>query len=275
MRRSASHAFVTRVTILAALAVLTAADGVAPARAQGIDEGPTIRTSRAFPFPLGESLDYEVRVQRLGRVGEGRLWIEGPVDVEGVAAWRLRFELEAGKGPIRGVDRTSSWINPRRFATLRFTKEERHPLSRSREDVRIDADSGTWRDAEGPHGDLAAPDPLDELSFLYFIRTLPIDRDTTLTFARHFDAARNPTIVTIGDGGVLTTPAGRFATRLLTMRVRDPKRYRGTGTIKVYLSDAECRVPVRIESRMPMLGATTLLLKARSHPPGYPDAIVC
>ena len=59
------------------------------------------------------------------------------------------------------------------------------------------------------------------------------------------------------------------------MEVRDPKRYRGTGTIRVFLNDAECRVPVRIESRMPVLGATTLLLKSWAHPPGYPDAIIC
>lgn len=264
---------IPHVTLVTLLVVLSASTGES-ARAQGIVETAGLG-DRAFPFRLGESLEYEVRVQRLGRVGEGRLWIEGPVDVDGVGAWRLRFELEAGKGPIRGVDRTSSWIDPDRFATLRFVKEERHPLSRSREDVRIHADSGSWRDAEGPSGTLATVDPLDELSFLYFIRTLPIDRDTTLRIERHFDAARNPTVVTISAGDTIRTPAGRFATRLVTMEVRDPKRYRGTGKIRVFLNDAECRVPVRIESRMPVLGATTLLLKAWAHPPGYPDAIIC
>ena len=135
----------TRITPLTSVVLLLvlATAGAPSVRAQGIVERDPERSVRAFPFRLGESLEYEVRVQRLGRVGEGRLWIEGPEDVDGTTAWRLRFELEAGKGPIRGVDRTSSWIDPDRFTTLRFVKEERHPLSRSREDVRIHADSGS------------------------------------------------------------------------------------------------------------------------------------
>jgi hypothetical protein len=267
-----SHRTVIRITIAAALAGLASPSAV---RAQGIDEGVTIMDRSGFPFRLGESLEYEVRVQRLGRVGEGRMWVEGPVNVNGIAAWRLRFELEAGKGPIRGADRTSSWIDPLRFETLRFLKEERHPLSRSKEDVRIQPDSGRWSDLEGPSGELGHDDPLDELSFLYFIRTLPLDRDTTMRFERHFDRDRNPTVLTVSAGDTIKTPAGIFATRLVTMEVRDPKRYKGTGTIRIYVNDAECRVPVRIESRMPVFGATTLLLKGWSHPPGYPQAIVC
>lgn len=228
-----------------------------------------------LPFKLGESLEYEVRVARFGRVGEGRLWIEGPVDERGTSTWRLRFELEAGKGPIRGVDRTSSWIDPIRFAMTRFTKEERHPLSRSKEEVFVHDDSGTWRDSQGPHGPLGSAMPLDELSFLYFIRTLPVDRDTTMSFDRHFDQARNPTVVRVSEGATLTTPAGIFRTRLLTMEVRDPKRYKGTGTIRIHLDDGECRVPIRIESRMPVFGATTLTLKRFAHPPGYPEVFSC
>ena len=34
--------------------------------------------------------------------------------------------------------------------------------------------------------------PLDELSFIYFIRTLPLTADTTFEVSRHFDATRNP-----------------------------------------------------------------------------------
>lgn len=250
------------------LALLLAAGAALGARAQSFERP-------SLPFHVGESLEFEVRVARLGRVGEGRMWVEGPVDERGVQTWRLRFELEAGKGPIRGIDRTSSWIDPARFATTRFAKEERHPLSRSKEEVLVHADSGTWRDKEGPSGKLASPDPLDELSFLYFLRTLPIDRDTTLSISRHFDEARNPTVVRISDGGEIRTPAGIFRTRLITMEVRDPKRYKGTGTIRIHLNDGECRVPVRIESRMPVFGATTLSLKAYAHPPGYPGTIAC
>jgi hypothetical protein len=229
----------------------------------------------ALPFGVGEALDYQVRVSRVGDVGTGRMWIEGPVLEHGVTLWRLRSEIRAGKGPIRATDRTSSWIDPQRMAIVRFEKEERHLLSRSDERVTIDAVSGRWADAEGPSGPLGSDLPLDELSFLYFLRTIPLDRDTVLRYDRHFDAARNPTIVRVKAGDTLTTPAGIFRTRLIEMEVRDPKRYRGTGLIRINIYAEECHLPIRIESRMPVLGITTLTLTGWSHSPRYPAALPC
>lgn len=240
--------------------------------------GPATRAESqefSLPFQIGEALEYSVRVQRLGEVGTGKMWVEGPVQERGVTVWRLRFDMEAGKGPIRARDRTSSWLNPLTFAITRFEKEERHPLSRSKEAVEIMADSGRWRDAEGPHGVLGSYRPLDELSFMYFLRTLPLGRDTTMRFERHFDPARNPTIVRIVGTDTLETPAGIFRTRVIEMQVKDPKRYKGTGTIRIHLDEADCHVPVRIESSMPVLGRTVLTLTGWSHPPRYPGAIVC
>lgn len=231
----------------------------------------------SLPFRVGESLEYEVRVSRFGKVGSGRMWIEGPEPERGVSTWRMRFELSARVGPVRGVDKTSSWFDPIRFATTKFVKEERHPLSRSKESVEIHRDSGTWTDEErrGAVHELAASRPLDELSFLYFLRTLPTDRDTVMSFDRHFDKSRNPTIVRVMGRDTITTPGGIFRTRVIEMEVRDPKHYKGTGKIRVHLNDGDCRMPVRIDSRMPVLGATTLLLKKWSHPPGYPETIIC
>jgi hypothetical protein len=271
------HASTNAVAL--ALAAIVACAQPAVARAQGHDGGSSGRAVTALPFRVGESLEYEVRVARLGNVGEGKMWVEGPTLERGVTTWRLRFELEAGKGPIRGVDKTSSWIDPsrRELSTRKFVKEERHPLSRSREDVEIVADSGLWRDLteKGKTHTLGSASPLDELSFLYFLRTLPLDRDTTMSFDRHFDPARNPTVVRVVGRDTLRTSAGVFRTRIIEMEVRDPKHYKGTGIIRIHLNEGDCRVPVRIESRMPVLGATTLTLKGWAHPPGYPETIIC
>lgn len=228
-----------------------------------------------LPFTVGEALSYEVRIARLGDVGKGRMWIEGPVVEQGVPTWRMRFEMEAGKGPIHASDRTSSWFDPRRFAILRFQKQERHVLSRSDEHVTIDRDNHRWSDADGGGGALGSEFPLDELSFLYLLRTLPLDRDTVIRVDRHFDARRNPTIVRIVGRDTLTTPAGIFRTRIVEIEVRDPKRYKGTGKIRIHLAESDCHVPVRIESRMPVLGITTLTLTGWSHSPRYPGALPC
>jgi len=229
----------------------------------------------SWPFAVGEALTYQVRVSRVGDVGEGRMWIEGPVVEAGVPAWRLRFEIQAGKGPIRATDRTSSWLDPVTFGIVRFEKEEKHVLSRSKESVQIDRTLHRWNDVDGSSGALGSLKPLDELSFIYFLRTLDMSTDTLWRFDRHFDATRNPTIVRLVGRDTITTPAGIFRTRIIEMEVRDPKRYKGTGVIRIHFNEGECHMPIRIESRMPVLGVTTLTLKHFSHPPRYPAAIVC
>jgi hypothetical protein len=227
-----------------------------------------------LPFAVGERLEYRVELSVLGDVGGGVMRIERDSASAG-RLWVMRFELDAGKGPIRASDRTASWFDPERFAIERFEKRERHPLSRSVEVVTIDRVARTFTDSGKAAAPLGADAPLDELSFLYLLRTLPLDRDTTLRVDRHFDPARNPTILRVRAGEIIETPVGLFRTRLVEMEVRDPKRYRGTGTIKLHLSDDACRIPVRIESRMPVLGVTTLTLAGWSHPPRYPGALPC
>lgn len=228
------------------------------------------------PFPIGEALEYSVHVARGGNVGKGQMRVEGPVMEQGVRTWRLVFDMEAGKGPVRAIDKTISWLDPVRFAVLRFEKTERHPLSRSQEHVTMDLTAGTWNERAEPRSNrLGSMLPLDELSFIYFLRTIPLDRDTTFRFDRHFDATRNPTMVHVKGEELVETPVGIFRTRVVEMHVRDPKRFRGTGIIRFNIDIADCHVPVRIRSSMPMLGATTLTLIGWVSPPRYPGAMSC
>jgi hypothetical protein len=53
---------------------------------------------------------------------------------------------------------------------------------------------------------------------------------------------------------------------LVEMRVKDPRRYRGEGVIRIHLSDDRCRLPLRIESRMPVVGTAVLSLESHTHP---------
>jgi hypothetical protein len=106
------------------------------------------------------------------------------------------------------------------------------------------------------------------------LRTLPLLADTTVRFERHFDAARNPTLVRVVGRRSVTTEAGTFRTVLVEMRVQDPRRYKGEGTILLDLTDDHCRLPVRIESVMPVIGRTTMTLAAHNHPATHHLALV-
>ena len=214
----------------------------------------------ALPFEVGERLEYKVAVGRMGNIGKGAMWVEGLADVRGRQTMVLRFELEAGKGPVRGSDKTRSWLDPQRMAALRFEKTERHPLSRHSESAELFPETRQWIQADGAAGQSPTAAPLDELSFIYFLRTISLAGDSVRRFDRHFDAARNPTTIRLVGRRTLETAAGSFRTVQIEMRVHDPRRYRGEGVITIDLSDDRRRLPVRIESSMPVLGRTVLTL---------------
>jgi hypothetical protein len=216
--------------------------------------------STHLPFAVGEKLNYRVSVSKMGKVGKGSMWIEGPVDVRGISTWLLRFDFEAGVGPMKAVDRTSSWLDPQHMAAQRYFKHEKHVLAKRDEKVEIFPSEKRWTGADGASGISPTDDPLDELSFIYFIRTLPLTDGSTYRFDRHFDAARSPTSVSVIRHEIVTTPAGKFQTILIEMRVRDSRRYKGEGVIRINLSDDAMRIPIRIESAMPIIGTAVMTL---------------
>jgi hypothetical protein len=247
---------ITRLALgAAALAVLTgfAQSAMAPA---------------SLPFGPGESLAYRVSAGRLGRVGRGVLRVAGPERMDDQSVLLLSFDVRTRIGFAVGVDSTRSWLDPQRMESLRFYKRERNPLTKSLQDVRIFPAQRRWQAADGEAGSTSTDAPLDELSFLYFIRTLPLRPGDAYEFDRHFQAGRNPVDVRVLRREPLTVPAGTFQTIAVEMRVKDPQHYGGEGVILVWLSDDDARLPVRIESAVPVLGRAVLSLEA--HSPGAP-----
>ncbi|HEY0972268.1 MAG TPA: DUF3108 domain-containing protein [Gemmatimonadales bacterium] len=218
------------------------------------------------PFEAGERLTYRVSAGKLGRLGRGSMWISEGADVRGRETLVLHFGFQARVGPIKVVNETESWIDAARMASLRFHKHERHPLSDHDEEVELFPERREWRAADGSSGESPTDAPLDELSFIYFLRTLPLERDTTFTLDRHFDVARNPTVIRVAGREVVQTEAGTFPTIVVEMRVKD-RRYRGEGVIRLNLSDDVRRLPVRIESSAPIVGKTVLTLESHVQGP--------
>jgi hypothetical protein len=213
------------------------------------------------PFHPGERLEYSVRLSSVGLRGTGAMWTDGPEIVRGIETWVLHFGFKARRGPLRVSTMTRSWLDPRRMMSLRFQKRERHPLSGLDEDVALFPEERRWSAADGTSGTAITDSPLDELSFIYFLRTVPLAADSTYRFDRHFDATRNPTAVRVIGRDSLTVGAGTFAAVLVEMRVRDPARYRGEGVIRIHFSDDARRLPLRIESKLPVAGTALLTLE--------------
>lgn len=215
-----------------------------------------------------ESLVFRARSSRFGGMGRASMWVAAAEPVRGEPVALARFEFRTRVGFFTVEDKAASWITgagTESLAAVRYTKRERNPLMTRDEDVSIDLHRHRWSDRDGRNGTLETSRPLDELSFIYFVRALPRDTAGQLVVSRHFDAARNPVRVTILRRDTLATPAGRFRVLEVEMRVRDP-RYKGEGIIRFDLSDDSCRLPVRIRSSVPLAGTSTLTLESYVRP---------
>jgi len=256
----------TRVAFILASAFLTACVVAPAAVAQSTAAFPVAQGIPAegvvtLPFAPGERLTFAGKVHT-GVSGGGTLWVEGPVELRGTSTWLLHSDMEGRVGPFRATDRNASWLDPIGMTALRYTSRERHIVSKHDDTVDIFADTRRWSNAAGEEGATTGGAPLDELSFLYYLRTLPFTDQSTLTLSRHFDVARNPTVVSMLGREEIEVGAGRFRAIIVEMRVRDARRYKGEGTIRIHLSDDACRLILRLESRVPDAGPATLSLKS-------------
>lgn len=242
----ASLAAAARPAALAVLATL------APASA-GAQVAPRL------PFGPGETLVYRITSSRFGNVGEGCMGVGGPESVRGRDAYVLHFDFEAKVAFFTVEDRTRSWIDPRGLASLRYHKKERNPLTSRNEEVEIHPEELRWIDTTtGRDGRSPTNAPLDELSFIYFLRTLPLADGEMNEHVRHFDPERNPVVVRVLGRERLRAPIGDFQTVVVEMKVRDAGRFGGQGTLRLHLTDDAQRLPIRIETSVPLAGTLVL-----------------
>jgi hypothetical protein len=226
------------------------------------DSAAVAQHTKVLAIRAGEELEYRLRIPGFGTIGRGTMSVSNGEEVRGTEAYLLRFDLRGRVGFAIIEDQTRSWIDPRSMALLRFEKRERSPLSSSREEVDVFPADRRWVASTGEKGNSPTATSLDELSFLYHIRALPLENGDTYSCDLHFDADRNPVNIRVLGRGTTRVPAGEFSTITVEMRVRDNRRYGGEGVIKLHITDDERRIPVRIESPFPVVGNTSLELES-------------
>ncbi|HEU0012926.1 MAG TPA: DUF3108 domain-containing protein, partial [Longimicrobium sp.] len=204
-----------RPAAAAALAAACLLPALRPAATQG--------AGAPLPFAVGEEMVFRARSSRWGTVGTGSMRVEPAETVRGASAWKLHFHFGGRVGPARVEDCTASWLVPERMASLRYHHYERAPLSRRTEEVEMFPAERRWTGRNGQGGRSATDAPLDELSFLYYVRTLRLEPGAEYTLNRHFDPNRNPVHVRVLRRERQTVPAGTFSVVVVEMRVRDPR----------------------------------------------------
>lgn len=113
----------------------------------------------------------------------------------------------------------------------------------------------------GETSPLGSQQPLDDVSFLYYARTLPLHVGDVDTLTRYFKPGHD-VILHVLRTERITVPAGTFETIVVQPTITNAGGLFGQGgQAEVYFTNDAARTIVQIRSKVPLVGSLSLHLK--------------
>jgi hypothetical protein len=232
----------------------------APPVAAPPDAGAEPADRVAVPFGPGERLTYDVRFGVL-KVGTGTMELSDIASVRGREAYHSRFRVRGGTLFYKVDDLFESWFDTRSLASLRFNLDQNEGR-RDRERVyEIFPERQAFREGDKPEEPSVA-EPLDEGSFLYFVRTLPLRNGDVYELNRYFRPDRNPVRIRVVRRERVSVPAGTFDAIVIQPTIKTRGIFSEGGRAEVWLSDDANRVMLQMKSQL-SFGSLNLYLRSK------------
>lgn len=212
------------------------------------------------PFQLGESLVYDVRFGAI-KVGTGRMGVLAQEAIRGRPAWHVRFSVSGGTFFYKVNDVYESWMDMVTLNSLRYS-QDLHQGSRDRaRRFDIYPDRAVFVETTRNNEEkTSVNNPLDDGSFLFFIRTVPLEVGQSYTFNRYFRPDRNPVIIRVLRRERIRVPAGTFDAIVLQPIIKTSGIFSEGGQAEIWLSDDNRRMMLQMRSRL-SFGSLNLYLR--------------
>lgn len=227
---------------------------------------PLASQQRAVPFGVGEKMEYDVKFGAMS-VGRGYMEVDRIEEVRGRPAWHTVFTVRGGIPFYRVRDRYESWLDTRTLASLRYVQqidEGRYERERRYEifpEKRVYIEDGE----EFP----SIAEPLDDGSFLYWLRTIPLEVGQVYSFERYFRPDRNPVTIRVLRRETVRVPAGTYDAIVIQPIIKARGIFSEKGSAEVWLSDDDRRIMLQMKSRL-SFGSLNLFLKSYTPPSSTP-----
>jgi hypothetical protein len=220
---------------------------------------------RERPFGVGERAQYQVKLGAVS-VGSGAIEVLGVQSIDGHPVYHTRMALSGGVPLARVDDRFESWIDTVGLYSRRFHQNQHEVRYRRNRTYDFNPEARTWRRENGETGALSSERPLDDLSFLFYARTLPLEVGATYTLRHYFKESGNPVTLRVIRRDTVRVPAGTFRTIVVRPTIRSRGLFGEGGQAEVHFSDDERRILVMIRSRVPVVGSLSLHLRSYQPP---------
>jgi hypothetical protein len=239
----------------------------APAMAQQDPEASvdTAREIAAVPFGVGERFDYRVKFGPL-RVGAAVMEVEGIDVVAGYPTYHLRSVMQGSVPFYKLDDRQESWLDVSLLASRRYRQDSKQGSYERLREYELDLENRVYRQDNGETDSIPAG-ALDDASFVYFVRTVPLEVGARYEWNNYFRYDRNPVIVQVLRRERVKVPAGEFETVVVRPIIKTKGIFSEGGEAEIFITDDEHRIPVKLVSK---LKVGTVVLELTDYALGEP-----
>lgn len=221
----------------------------------------------AVPFGTGERLVYDVRFGAL-KVGSGAMEVVGVETVRGRQAYHTVFRVSGGTLFYKVHDRYESWFDVATLASLRYKQDIDEGAYERERLFEIFPERAMYRENDKPEQPSVSA-PLDDGSFLYFLRTIPLEVGKTYTFDRYYKPDRNPVTIKVLRRETVKVPAGSYEAFVIQPIIKSKGIFKEGGQAEVWIADDSSRMVLQLKSKM-KFGSLNMYL--RSVKPATPVA---
>lgn len=211
-------------------------------------------------FPVGERLVYDAKFGFIP-VGTAELEVMGVDTLRGEETLHIQFRIRGGTFFYKIDNVMDSWVGLYDFQSRRFVQDQHEGSWERYRAINIFPDSGFFRQEDLPDTTFeTVPEPLDDASFFYFVRTVDLLLGQRYEFDRYFRPDRNPVVLEIVARDTLDVPAGRFPTIVTQPTIKGGGILAEKAEANIWVSDDDRRIVVQIKSKF-SFGSVTMRLK--------------
>jgi hypothetical protein len=220
-------------------------------------------TAAAVPFGVGERLTYDVKFGPV-KVGSGSMEVTGIETMRGRDVWHTVFRVKGGTFFYKVNDILESWFDTKTFSSMRFVQDFEEGGKDREYRYEIYPERGVYVEEKkdgSQSEDSTVAQPLDDGSFLYFVRTIPLNVGETYDFNRYFRPDRNPVKIRVLRREKVSVPAGTFDAIVIQPIIKAKGIFSQNGQAELWLSDDGRRMMLQMKSKL-SFGSLNLYLKS-------------
>jgi hypothetical protein len=216
---------------------------------------------RVLPFGPGEQLSYDVTLGGLG-VGKASMEITGWDTAQGHRVFHSFFRVKGGIPFFHVDDELESWFDPHTMIAYRFIQRIHEGNYKPTRIYEFFPDSAKYQ-KKGDSVRASVSDPLDDGSFFYFVRTVPLKVGERHEYHRYFIPEKNPVVVKVLRHDTITVKAGKFATIVIQPVIKSGGIFADGGEALMWLTDDDRHllVQMKVKTKIPILNSLNLYLR--------------